>query len=327
MNIIVTGCAGFIGSRVAELLLNEEHTVYGVDNIDSSYDRRLKQWRLDRLESYDNFVFENTDITDEKKLSELFRTILVKNKKELDAVINLAAKAGVRRSIDEPAAYYRTNLIGVLNLLELCRQFKINKFVQASTSSVYGGNDVPFSEHQKTDRQLSPYASSKKSAELLCYTYHSLYGTDMTVLRYFTVYGPAGRPDMSPFRFIKWTVEGEDISIYGDGGQMRDFTYVDDVARGTILGLGEQGYKIINLGSNRPVELAKFLEIIQTSAGKKSNIVYGPVNPADVMVTWADISAAKELLGWKPAVSLEDGISRSVDWYVQNRDWAKKILL
>lgn len=329
MNIIVTGCAGFIGSRVAETLLEEGHIIFGIDSMDDAYDRRLKEWRLDNFKNHRNFRFGNIDITDNNELSGFFEYIddQIKHGSRIEAVINLAARAGVRRSIDEPAIYYETNVLGVLNLLEQCKSRDIGKFVQASTSSVYGENEIPFREEQVTDRQLSPYASSKKASELLCYTYHSLYGLDVTVLRYFTVYGPAGRPDMSPYRFIKWCVENEDINIYGDGNQSRDFTYVDDIAKGTIAGLKDVGYEIVNLGSNNPVKLNYFLKIIRERTGSNAGTVYHPVNPADVSATWADVTKAKDILGWSPEYDIETGVANSVDWYLQNRDWAGKIIL
>lgn len=329
MNIVVTGCCGFIGAKVAEVLLRQGNTVYGIDNMNDAYDRRLKEWRLHQLRKNGNFIYSVVDITNGDELSSFFTQLTenVNGGGNVQGVINLAARAGVRRSIDEPALYYSTNLCGVLNLLEQCREHGIYKIVQASTSSVYGENELPFSEDQKTDRQLSPYASSKKSAELLCYTYHSLYNLDITVLRYFTVYGPAGRPDMSPFRFIKWAVEGEDINIYGDGNQSRDFTYVDDIATGTVKGLRKTGYQIINLGSDSPVKLNSFLGMIMEYTNSRSKTVYHPVNPADVRATWADISKSREMLGWEPAVGLEKGIRNSVEWYIANREWTREIIL
>jgi UDP-glucuronate 4-epimerase len=197
----------------------------------------------------------------------------------------------------------------------------------ASTSSLYGNNERPFREEMPTDRPLSPYAASKKGAETLCYTYHHLYGLDITVLRYFTVYGPAGRPDMSIFRFIRWIAEGEPIQVFGDGLQERDFTYVDDIARGTIAALKPLGYEIINLGGDRPVSLQWIIETLERLLGKQAVWQTQPMHPADVKATWADITKARTLLGWEPQVSVEEGLHRSVEWYLANRDWAKEVVL
>ena len=239
-----------------------------------------------------------------------------------DAVINLAARAGVRASVSDPWVYYRTNCEGALNLLEACRRYRVPKYILASTSSLYGANNpVPYSESANTDRPLSPYAASKKAAETLAYTYHHLYGIDVTVLRYFTVYGPAGRPDMSIFRFIRAIAEGEPIVVYGDGFQSRDFTYVDDIARGTILALKPMGYEIINLGGDCPAVLNDVIETIARLVGRPVRRIFRPPHPADVRATWADIRKARELLGWQPAVPLEEGLRRTTAWYFENREF------
>ncbi len=319
MNILVTGCAGFIGWKVSEILLTLGYTVIGIDNLNTTYDPRLKRWRLEQLNHHFQFSFFQTDICDQKHMEQIFKTHC------FDAVINLAARAGVRLSVENPWDYMDTNLVGTLNLLELCRRYGIRKFVLASTSSLYGGNKMPFREDQATDRPLSPYAASKKAAEVLCYTYHHLYDLDITVLRYFTVYGPAGRPDMSIFRFIQRIAEGRPITIYGDGSQERDFTYVDDVAQGTLAALKPVGYEIINLGSDRPVKLLEVIRRIEGLLGRKAAIEYRPRHPADVAATWADISKARRLLNWQPQVSLEEKLKKSVNWYIQNRQWAKDI--
>lgn len=325
MNIVVTGCAGFIGARVSELLINEGHKVFGIDSINDAYDTRLKDWRLKLLSGHDSFIFSKIDISDLKKIGDFFEDILNDSKNSISAIVNLAARAGVRSSIENPRQYYSTNVTGALNLLELSRIYNIKKFVQASTSSVYGNNKRPFTEVQNTDCPLSPYASSKKAAENLCYTYHRLYGIDITVLRYFTVYGPAGRPDMSPFRFIKWVAEDEEVIIYGDGSQERDFTYVDDIAGGTILGLTELGYEIINLGSEKPFAINKFLSLIQDKLGKVANVLHKSIHPADVTATCADISKAKRILNWNPKFNLDEGLDESINWYLRNRELAKDV--
>jgi nucleoside-diphosphate-sugar epimerase len=241
-------------------------------------------------------------------------------------VINLAARAGVRQSVENPWVYYDTNVTGTLNLLELCREFGVKKFVLASTSSVYGASAVqPFTEHAMTDSPLSPYAASKKAAEVLCYTYHHLYNLDITVLRYFTVYGPAGRPDMSLFRFVQWISHGRPVTVYGDGEQSRDFTFVDDIARGTIAGLKPLGYEIINLGSDRPVVLMNIIRLVEERLGLKANLEFKPRHPADVLVTWANIEKAHRLLGWRPQTAIEAGVQRLVEWYRENQSWAQSL--
>lgn len=320
MVYFVTGCVGFIGSKVTELLLTDGHTVVGVDNLNDAYDVRLKRWRLQQLERESGFQFHELDICNQSALREVF------NANTLDAVINLAARAGVRYSVENPRVYYETNVTGTLNLLELCREAKVKKFVLASTSSLYGANNPqPFQEDADTNSPISPYAASKKGAEILCYTYHHLHGIDVTVFRFFTVYGPAGRPDMSPFRFVQWISEGRPVVVYGDGGQSRDFTYVDDVARGTIAGLKPLGYEVINLGSDSPVVLMDMIHLVEELTRRKANIDYKPFHPADVRATWADIGKAEQLLGWRPHSTFRDGFSALVDWYHANREWAKEI--
>jgi len=243
------------------------------------------------------------------------------------AVINLAARAGVRYSLENPFVYYTTNVIGTLNLLELCREFGVKKFILASTSSLYAGQKMPFKEDLPVNEPISPYAASKKSAEVTCYTYHNLYDIDVTILRYFTVYGPASRPDMSPLRFISWVYQEKPVIIYGDGKQSRDFTYVDDIARGTIMALKPLGFEIINLGCDYPHELLDFLGIIEEKLGKKAKIVNEPMHPADMKATWADITKAKKILNWQPTVKLTQGLDESVKWFTDNQDWTAKIKL
>jgi len=321
---LVTGCAGFIGWKVTELLLVDGHTVVGVDNLNDAYDVRLKHWRLGQIRDHPNFTFHRMDITDREALRGLFREATVGDL--WSAVINLAARAGVRQSVEDPWVYFETNVTGTLNLLELCREFGVKKFVLASTSSLYGAhNPRPFREDASTDGPLSPYAASKKAAEALCYTYHYLYDIDVTVLRYFTVYGPAGRPDMSLFRFVQWISEGRPVLVYGDGKQSRDFTYVDDIARGTMAALKPMGYEVINLGSDRPVVLMDAIRLVEELVGKKARIEHKPRHPADVTATWADIGKAERLLGWRPRTGFEAGVSRLVEWYRENQEWARDV--
>ncbi len=319
---LVTGCAGFIGAAVAELLLRTGHEVVGVDNLNDAYDPRLKQWRLAQLQRHPGLRFVAADISDPEAVEGLFRRAALQAPgPPVSAVVNLAARAGVRASVENPRLYYRTNCDGTLNLLEACRRYGVRKFILASTSSLYGAhNPVPYREDADTDRPLSPYAASKKAAETLAYTYHHLHGLDVTVQRYFTVYGPAGRPDMSVFRFVRRIAEGEPIVVFGDGQQQRDFTYVDDIARGTVAGLKPLGYEVINLGGDRPVHLSTIIQTISGLVGRRAEIQYRPAHPADVPVTWADIHKARQMLGWWPVVPIEEGLARSVAWYRENRE-------
>lgn len=325
-SILLTGCAGFIGSKVAELLLADGHTVIGIDNLNDAYDVRLKHWRLDQIKSHPNFQFHQLDISRRDSMRALVESELRTRDVGPAAVINLAARAGVRQSVENPWVYYDTNAVGTLNLLELCREFGIKKFVLASTSSLYGqGNPLPYQEDASTDHPLSPYAASKKAAETLCYTYHHLFGIDMTILRYFTVYGPAGRPDMSLFRFVQWINEGRPVTVYGDGRQTRDFTYVHDIARGTVAGLKPVGYEIINLGSDTPVVLMDAIRLIEELVEQKADLIFAPHHPADVLATWADISKAGRLLDWRPQSTFRDGVTALVRWYQLHRTWAMNV--
>lgn len=319
----VSGVAGFIASKVAELLLSDGHTVVGVDNLNEAYDVRLKDWRLRRLKEKAGFEFHHKDITDRQAMDTLFSAPRAES---FSGIINLAARAGVRSSVLDPWSYYETNLTGTLNLLELCRQYGIKKFVLASTSSIYGkDNPMPSQEDQDSNHPLSPYTASKKAAETLCYTYHYLYDLDVTVFRYFTVYGPAGRPDMSLFRFTQWISEEHSVLVFGDGLQSRDFTYVGDIARGTIAGLKPLGYEIINLGSDTPIVLMDAIRLIERLVGKKAILDFQPRHVADVPASWADINKAERLLGWRPQYPFEKGVEALVKWYQSNREWAKNI--
>lgn len=324
MKVLLTGSSGFIGSRVCKLLLENGHTVLGIDNMSDAYDVRLKEWRLLQLQNSGakGFTYAQADITDRAALTDLWH-----QHGPFDAVINLAARAGVRQSIEAPLVYYQTNVEGSLNILELCRREKVDRYILASTSSLYGEAPTPFRESQTTDYPLSPYAASKKAAEAMAYTYHKLFGISATVLRYFTVYGPAGRPDMSIFRFIKWISEGEPLVLFGDGSQERDFTYVQDIAQGTVSALGLSGHNVINLGSDRPVSLKSLIQLLEHKLGKTAIISHRAKDPTDTPKTWADISKAKDLLGWIPRTTLEDGTQACVEWYQKNRQWARTLAL
>jgi len=317
---LVTGAAGFIGSKVAEQLLDRGDAVVGIDNMNDAYDVRLKDWRLKRLDGRDNFTFVKGDIADYAGVEKLFR------QNRFAGVLNLAARAGVRQSVENPQVYIEANITGTLNLLRLCADYDCGKFVLSSTSSLYGGdNPRPYVETLETSRPLSPYAASKKAAEAYCYTYHYLFGIDVTVLRYFTVFGPAGRPDMSLFRFVQWIMEGKPVIVFGDGRQERDFTFVDDVARGTIAALKPVGYEIVNLGNDEPVVLMDAIRMIEELTGCKANIEYKPMHKADVLATWANISKAQTLLGWRPQNDFRRGVQQLVEWYIENRSWAREI--
>jgi UDP-glucuronate 4-epimerase len=310
--VLLTGVAGFIASKTAEFLLKKNVQVIGIDNLNDYYDIRLKHHRLEALQKYPNFEFHQIDIENNNALRPLFTT------HQFDAIINLAARAGVRYSMENPHVYMTTNAQGTLNLLEFAREFGIKKFTLASTSSLYAGQAMPFSESLAVNTPISPYAASKKAAEVMCYSYHYLYKIDVSVVRYFTVYGPAGRPDMSIFRFIKWIDEGTPIELFGDGSQSRDFTFVDDIALGTIAASERKvGYEIINLGGgNNPISLQVVLGQLEKMLGKKAKYDQKPFHIADLKETWADISKAEKLLEWKPKISLEEGLQKSVDWYL-----------
>ena len=320
--ILVTGAAGFIGARTCELLLEAGVSVVGLDNLNDYYDVRMKEYRLSRLEGQEGFRFFRMDLEDLPAVEQLFE------QQSFDAVINLAARAGVRYSMDNPHVYLTTNAHGTLNLLECMRQHRVRKYILASTSSLYAGQEMPFVETLPVNTPISPYAASKKAAEVMAYTYHHLYDIDVSVLRYFTVFGPAGRPDMSPLRFIKWIDEGTPITLYGDGSQSRDFTYVDDIARGTIAALKPVGYEIINLGGgNNPISIADMIAAFESELGKQAVIDQQPFHQADMMHTWANIDKAQDLLGWSPQVAPADGFTRTVQWHVENRDWLKDLVV
>ncbi|TYB32511.1 MAG: NAD-dependent epimerase/dehydratase family protein [Flexistipes sinusarabici] len=320
MNILLTGAAGFIGAHTAKKLLENGHKVIGVDNLNDYYDVNLKLHRLSNI-NHSGFTFHKLDISNFEAVSLLFDFY------KFDAVINLAARAGVRYSIENPFVYFDTNTNGTLNLLEMCRRKDIKKFVLASTSSLYAGQEMPFTEDKPVNTPISPYAASKKGAEVTCYSYHNLFDIDVSVVRYFTVYGPAGRPDMSVFRFIKQIYLEQPITIYGDGSQSRDFTYVDDIAKGTVKALKNVGYEIFNLGNNTPYELMNVVQMIEKKLGKKAEIEYKPFHKADMTATWADIQKAGSILGWKPEYTLEQGIDKTIEWFLNNIEFTKNIEL
>ncbi len=319
---LLTGTAGFIGARVGELLLDAGHAVFGVDNLNEAYDVRLKEYRLKRLLAYPGFSFTRMDIADQEAVRALGEA-----EGPFEAVINLAARAGVRASVADPWMYLDTNTYGTLNLLELCRRYDIPKFILASTSSIYGASaPLPTPEDAESSYPLQPYAASKKGAEAMSHAYHFLHGLDVTVFRYFTVYGPAGRPDMSMFRFTQWISEGRAVKVFGDGEQSRGFTYVDDIARGTILGLKHLGFEIINLGGHETITINALVARLEALIGSPARIERQPRHPADMLANWADVSKAGRLLGWEPQIPLQEGIKRLVAWYQDERAWARDLV-
>jgi UDP-glucuronate 4-epimerase len=307
------------------MLLESGHRVTGLDNLNDAYDVRIKHWRLNRLLSRPNFTFHQLDISDRQAMQAAGFSNQRKHA-QFDAIINLAARAGVRQAVENPWVYVETNTTGTLNLLELCHWQEIPKFILASTSSIYGADaPLPTPEDASSDRPLQAYAASKKGAEALCHVYHHLYKTDITIFRFFTVYGPAGRPDMSMFRFTQWITEGKPLTLYGDGEQSRGFTYIDDIARGIVLGLKPLGYEIINLGGHETIKMNALIAMLESIIGRKANIQIQPANPADMAANWADTEKAKQLLGWEPQVSLREGVSRLVAWYNAEREWASQV--
>ena len=320
-NYLVTGVAGFIAARVAEMLLDAGHTIVGIDNMNDAYDVHMKESRLRQLVNRAGFSFHRMDISEWDDVKRL-----ALNVEHLDAVINLAARAGVRASVENPWVYVDTNVTGTLNLLELCQSRGISKFILASTSSIYGADaPLPTPETADSARPLQSYAASKKGAEAMAHAYHYLYDIDVSIVRFFTVYGPAGRPDMSVFRFIRWITEGETLHLNGDGSQSRGFTYIDDIARGVILGLKHVGFEIFNLGGHENITMNDLIRLIEERVGRDAIIQQHPFPKADMKANQADVTKAGELLGWEPSVGLEEGVSRTIEWYNANREWAKEL--
>ncbi|MEM0360266.1 MAG: GDP-mannose 4,6-dehydratase [Candidatus Diapherotrites archaeon] len=311
--ILVTGCAGFIGSHLTERLLAEGQTVVGVDDFNNYYDPKIKRKNISFAQKNSNFLLFKADIRNKKALQKIFE------KNKIDKIVHLAARAGVRPSLEQPGLYLEVNVLGTLNLLELAKEYCIEQFVFASSSSVYGLNKPPFSENQKIEKTTSPYAVSKRSAELLCQAYAHKYSIPTTCLRFFTVYGPRGRPDMAVHKFTDAIANGKPVERYGKGDMKRDFTYIEDIVSGIMLSLEKPfPFEIINLGNNKPVELNRLIKIIEKNLCKKAIVSEKPVPKGDIPITYASISKAKRLLGWKPCTSIEKGIELFVQYYKEN---------
>ncbi|MGI1804679.1 NAD-dependent epimerase [Exiguobacterium sp. TDN 0502] len=330
MRILITGVAGFIGHHLCSKLLQIDNvSVLGVDITNDYYDKTLKIDRINQLIEHPNFIFENIDICSKRDLENVFINF------NPDIVINLAAQAGVRYSIENPYAYLDSNLTGFLNILEACRNYPVKHLLYASSSSVYGGNKVaPFSTNHNVDHPVSLYAATKKSNELMAHTYSHLYGIPTTGLRFFTVYGPWGRPDMAYFSFTKDIIEGNPIKVFNHGKMERDFTYIDDIVEGIVkliprapepnpqwdestdeLGASFAPYRVYNIGNNQPVQLMKFINVLEEKIGKEANKQYMEMQPGDVLRTYADVSELERDIDFKPSTSIEEGLGKFVDWY------------
>ena len=326
MKILVTGAAGFIGMYTAKRLLEDGHDVVGLDNLNEYYDVRLKYWRLDQIKPFANFRFVKMDLADRAGVAKLFKD------EQFDRVIHLAAQAGVRYSLEAPFDYVDSNLVGMMTILEGCRHNKVKHLVYASSSSVYGMNPkIPFSTSDNVDHPVSLYAATKKSNELMAHSYSHLYGIPTTGLRFFTVYGPAGRPDMAPWLFTEAILNDKPIKVFNNGEMQRDFTYIDDIVEGVVriadhIPVGEEvliddpshstaPYKIFNIGNNQPVELGDFIKAIESACGKEAEKIYMPMQPGDVVRTYADIDSLLEVVRQKPSVDIRSGIGSFVSWY------------
>lgn len=322
MEILVTGAAGFIGFHLSKKLLELGYCVIGYDNVNSYYDIKLKEMRLEILAKYEEFSFFRNDLEDANKLNEVFK------KHNISIVVNLAAQAGVRYSIENPSVYVDSNIVGFLNILEACRHNEVEHLLYASSSSVYGGNKkIPFSVDDSVDHPISLYAATKKSNELMAHTYSHLYGIPTTGLRFFTVYGPWGRPDMALFKFTKAMINGDAIDVYNYGNMKRDFTYVDDIVENIYRLMGkppkrivtndsvEAPYRVLNIGNNSPVDLLRFIEVIEEilSISAKKNML--PIQAGDVPVTYANVEKLIAITGFKPDTSIEYGVGKFIEWY------------
>lgn len=319
MKYLVTGAAGFIGMYTAKRLLELGHQVIGLDNLNDYYEPELKQHRLAQLLPFKNFTFVELDLANREDMAQLFVA------ENFDRVIHLAAQAGVRYSIENPFAYVDSNLVGMMTILEGCRHNKVQHLVYASSSSVYGMNDkIPFSEDDQVDNPVSLYAATKKSNELMAHSYAKLYNLPVTGLRFFTVYGPAGRPDMAPWLFTEAILNDQPIKVFNQGKMLRDFTYIDDIVEGImriqdVVPTDAIPYSLFNIGNNEPIELARFIQAIETACGKSAEKIMLPMQPGDVERTYADTSRLEAAVGYKPQTQIEHGIQQFVDWYKEYR--------
>lgn len=329
MRVLVTGAAGFIGSTLSLKLLGRGDSVHGIDNLNNYYEVSLKEARLARCQTQKGFTFDKLDVADRDGMAALFK------RHAFDVVVHLAAQAGVRYSIENPHAYIDANLVGFCNILEGCRHSKVKHLVFASSSSVYGANTkLPFSEHDNVDHPVSLYAATKKANELMAHTYAHLYGLPCTGLRFFTVYGPWGRPDMALFKFTRGIIEGKPIQVFNEGKMVRDFTYIDDIIEGVIRtadhtarpnpdwsgehpdsATSRAPYRVYNIGNNKPVELMRYIRVIEECVGKKAIMELMPMQPGDVPATYADTTALGNDVGFRPDTPVETGIARFVEWY------------
>jgi UDP-glucuronate 4-epimerase len=320
---LVTGVAGFIGMYTAIRLLKQGYEVIGLDNLNDYYASELKQYRLSKLLPYDKFFFIEMDLAERERVAELFK------KEKFKRVIHLAAQAGVRYSIENPFAYVDSNLVGMMTILEGCRHNNVEHLVYASSSSVYGMNDkIPFSEDDKVDKPVSLYAATKKSNELMAHSYAKLYKIPVTGLRFFTVYGPAGRPDMAPWLFTEAILQGTPINVFNHGKMLRDFTYIDDIVEGIIRiqdnsPSGEIPYSLFNIGNNEPIELSRFIKAIESATGKRALKVMMDMQPGDVERTYADTARLESAVGYKPQTEIEDGIAKFVEWFREYHQLSK----
>ena len=317
MKVLVTGAAGFIGFHLTRRLLDRGDSVVGIDNLNDYYPVALKRARLAEIGDIPRFRFEQMDIADRKALPELFAA------EKFDAAVNLAAQAGVRYSIENPWAYVDSNLVGFVNVLECCRHYPVRHLVYASSSSVYGGNEkTPFSEEDKVDSPVSLYAATKKSNELMASCYCKLYGIRATGLRFFTVYGPWGRPDMSPMLFASAISAGRPIKVFNNGDMMRDFTYIDDIVEGVVrvLDKAPEMHEVYNIGCSNPVRLMDFISEIENAVGHPAEKIMLPMQPGDVYQTYADTSKLERDFGYRPGVTLHEGIARFIEWYKSDKN-------
>lgn len=319
--ILITGVGGFIGFHIAKKLLEKGQQIIGIDNVNNSYDITLKEYRLSKLKHFKNFIFYKQDIANLEEIKKIF------SQNKIEKIIHLAGKAGVRKSLEEPQEYIISNIVGTVNLLELSKDYKISSFINASSSSVYAENEMPFVENNRINKISSPYGVTKRATELFTYSYHLNYKLNIVNFRFFTVYGSIGRPNMSIFKFIKLIDNNEPIHIFGDGEQTRSFTFVDDIVNGIIKALELTGFETINLGNDKRYSLNYLIKSIEKGLNKTAKPIYEDINSLDMLDTLPDIQKAENLLNWKPKIDLDEGISKTVSWHIKNRKLVNKIKL